>query len=60
MSATNQIRVRKSILEIQRDYENGFTTELENLMTAWAGIKALDPSDLNSFFCNRRLSRRTF
>lgn len=50
MTTTNQIRVRKSILEIQRDYENGNTTELENLMTAWAGIKALDPSDLNSFF----------
>jgi len=49
MTTTNQIRVRKSILEIQRDYENGNTTELENLMTAWAGIKALDPSDLNSF-----------
>lgn len=50
MTTTNKLRVRKSILEIQQDYENGKPQELENLMTAWAGIKALDPTDLNSFF----------
>ncbi|MDI9311723.1 MAG: tyrosinase family protein [Limnohabitans sp.] len=49
-TTNNKIRVRKSILEIQQDYENGKPQELENLMTAWAGIKALDPTDLNSFF----------
>lgn len=43
--------VRRSILEIQTNFENKTDTKtLEDLMTAWAGIKALDPSDLNSFF----------
>ncbi|APA68460.1 MULTISPECIES: tyrosinase family protein [unclassified Janthinobacterium] len=43
--------VRRSILEIQTNFENKTDTEtLENLMTAWAGIKALDSSNLNSFF----------
>lgn len=45
------IRVRRSILEIQRDFDSGKDTRtLEHLMTAWAGIKALDPADPHSFF----------
>lgn len=43
--------IRRSILEIQTNFENKTDTKtLEDLMTAWAGIKALDPADLNSFF----------
>jgi len=43
--------IRRSILEIQTNFENKTDTKtLEDLMTAWAGIKAMDPSDLNSFF----------
>lgn len=45
------IRIRRSILEIQTNFESKTDTKtLEDLMTAWAGIKALDPADLNSFF----------
>ena len=43
--------IRRSILEIQTNFDNKTDTKtLEDLMTAWAGIKALDPADLNSFF----------
>lgn len=48
--STIQLRVRKSIIEVQRDYENGNKTELENLMRAWKGIKELPADDPNSFF----------
>lgn len=47
---TNQPRVRRSIADIQADYEAGNKTELENLMRAWKGIKDLPPDDPNSFF----------
>jgi tyrosinase len=50
MASDPALRVRRSILDIQRDYENGNKAELENLMRAWQGIKRLDPTDLNSFF----------
>ncbi len=42
--------IRRSIADIQADYEAGNKTELENLMRAWKGIKELPPSDPNSFF----------
>ena len=45
------IGIRRSIFEIQTNFDNKTDTKtLEDLMTAWAGIKALEPSDLNSFF----------
>lgn len=47
---TKKLKIRKSILEIQRDYENGNKTELENLMRAWKGIKELPAEDSHSFF----------
>lgn len=48
---TPPLRVRRSILEIQNDFDSGKDTKtLEDLMTAWAGIKALPPTDPNSFF----------
>jgi tyrosinase len=50
MSTTNQLRVRRSILEIQKDYENGNKKPLEDLMHAWHGIKVLPHDDPNSFF----------
>jgi tyrosinase len=49
MSAT-QLKIRKSISVIQRDYENGDKNELENLMRAWKGIKELPADDPHSFF----------
>src|ERR1041385_9144740 len=42
--------VRRSITDLQKDYDNGNKTALENLMRAWKGIKELPPDDPNSFF----------
>jgi tyrosinase len=45
------IRTRRSILEIQTNFENRTDTKtMEDLMTAWAGIQALDAADPRSFF----------
>jgi tyrosinase len=43
-------RVRRSIQDIQEDYESGNKKPLEDLMRAWKGIKELGPDDPNSFF----------
>jgi tyrosinase len=43
-------RLRRSITDIQADYERGDKTGLETLMRAWRGIKALPPDDPRSFF----------
>jgi tyrosinase len=43
-------RVRRSIQDIQEDYNNGNKKGLEDLMRAWKGIKELGPDDPNSFF----------
>ena len=43
-------RLRRSITDIQADYERGDKTGLETLMRAWLGIKALPPDDPRSFF----------
>jgi tyrosinase len=42
--------IRRSLADIQADYDKGDKAELEALMRAWAGIKALPPQDPNSFF----------
>jgi tyrosinase len=44
------LRIRRSLLDIQADYDAGNTAELDNLMRAWHGIKKLPPTDPNSFF----------
>ncbi|WP_103258504.1 tyrosinase family protein [Tabrizicola aquatica] len=46
----NPPRKRRSISDIQADYDRGETAELETLMRAWKGIKELPISDSNSFF----------
>jgi tyrosinase len=43
-------RVRRSLCELQADYDKGDTKELDTLMRAWRGIKALPPTDPHSFF----------
>ncbi|NIE75695.1 tyrosinase family protein [Pantoea sp. Ap-967] len=43
-------RVRRSLSDIQHDYDQGNKTELENLVRAWKGIKELPANDPNSFF----------
>ena len=42
--------VRRSISDIQADYDSGNKKPLEQLMRAWKGIKELPPGDPNSFF----------
>jgi tyrosinase len=44
------VGIRRSLTDIQADYDAGNTAELETLMRAWKGIKELDASDPNSFF----------
>jgi len=43
-------RVRRSITDIQADYDAGNKKELEDLMRAWNGIKELGPNEFNGFF----------
>jgi tyrosinase len=49
-TTTGQVRVRPSIEELQKRYEQGDKKPLEDLMRAWKGIKELPPTDPNSFF----------
>src|ERR1700754_4053087 len=48
--STPTLRVRRSLTDLQADYDRGDKTELETLMRAWKGIKELPHSDPNSFF----------
>lgn len=50
MSAREGIRVRRSLTELQDEYESGNKKPLEDLMRAWRGIKDLPPTDPRSFF----------
>lgn len=45
-----KVKVRRSLLELQNDYEKGNKKPLEDLMRAWKGIKELPYTDLKSFF----------
>lgn len=45
-----KIRVRRSLLELQNEYEQGNKKPLEDLMRAWKGIKELPYTELKSFF----------
>lgn len=42
--------VRRSLTEIQAEYDSGDKESLEMLMRAWKGIKELPPEDPRSFF----------
>lgn len=50
MSNVNAPRVRRSVRDLQKLYDNGEKKPLEDLVRAWAGIQALPPSDPKSFF----------
>ncbi|HEX8258075.1 MAG TPA: tyrosinase family protein [Allosphingosinicella sp.] len=50
MPTSGTTAVRRSLFDVQTDYDNGNKEELENLMRAWRGIKALPPEDPRSFF----------
>lgn len=49
-SKPTSLHVRRSLIDLQTDYENGNKKPLEDLMRAWRGIKELPPTDPNSFF----------
>src|ERR1700759_2945184 len=42
--------VRRSLIELQKEYESGDKEALETLMRAWKGIKDLPANDPHSFF----------
>jgi tyrosinase len=44
------LRIRRSLYDIQMEYEKGDKKQLEDLMRAWQGIKALPAQDPRSFF----------
>lgn len=44
------LRVRRSIEDLQADFESGNTKPLDDLMRAFKGIKELPPEDPRSFF----------
>jgi tyrosinase len=50
MSTSATPGVRRSLADIQADYDSGNKAELETLMRAWKGIKDLPPADPRSFF----------
>ncbi|MEO5559428.1 MAG: tyrosinase family protein, partial [Dokdonella sp.] len=47
---TSKLRVRRSLEELQADYDAGNKKALEDLMRAWKGIKELPADDPHSFF----------
>jgi tyrosinase len=47
---SNSLRVRRSIEDLQREYDAGNRKPLEDLMRAWKGIQEIDPSDPRSYF----------
>lgn len=48
--ATQELRTRYSVRELQKKYEKGDKKPLEDLVRAWKGIKDLPASDTKSFF----------
>lgn len=50
MGDATELRVRRSLTDLQKAYEAGDKKPLETVMQAWKGIKELPPSDPNSFF----------
>jgi tyrosinase len=48
--AGTALRVRRSIQDLQAEFDKGNKKPLEDVMRAWKGIKELPPDDLRSFF----------
>jgi tyrosinase len=44
------LRVRRSVRELQAEYDGGNTKPLEDLLRAWVAIQRLPPTDPKSFF----------
>ena len=45
-----ELRVRRSLTELQDEFRGGNKKPLEDLMRSWRGVKALGPGDPRSFF----------
>ena len=50
MPTAKNLKIRRSIAELQKDYNGGNKKALEDLMRAWKGIKELPADNENSFF----------
>src|SRR5829696_8035224 len=50
MNNNTQLRVRRSIQNLQDNYMKGNKKPLEDLLRAWKAIKELPPEDPQSFF----------
>jgi len=50
MSPAKKVSVRRSVQELQKEYDQGNKKPLEDLVRAWKGIQALQPTDKRSFF----------
>ncbi|WP_037066654.1 tyrosinase family protein [Pseudonocardia acaciae] len=50
MTSRQDLRVRRSLTELQDEYATGNKKPLDDLMRAWKGIKELPPDDPRSFF----------
>lgn len=50
MSAETQVGIRRSVHELQMEYNQGNRQPLEDVVRAWKGIKELPPTDPHSFF----------
>jgi len=50
MARAKKLKIRRSVRELQDDYEKGNKKPLEDLMRAWKAIKELPADDPRSFF----------
>lgn len=50
MQPASPLRIRRSLVELQKEYEQGNRKPLADLVRAWQGIKNLKHEDLRSFF----------
>ncbi len=50
MGDSSELRVRRSVRDLQTEYDKGNRKPLEDLIRAWKGIQELPPDDKRSFF----------
>ncbi len=50
MNQVPTLRVRRSILDLQKEYDKGNKKPLEDVLRAWKGLQELPPADKRSFF----------
>lgn len=50
MPKTQHLRLRRSVFDLQNEYDQGHKQALENLVRAWRGLQALPADDKRSYF----------